>query len=66
MAAKARKILHDVFDHQEDWVKIHAAEALVAGYSRAALQSGVALVIMLGIMVWQAGRSSLTADEDIA
>jgi branched-chain amino acid transport system permease protein len=42
------------------------AEALVAGYSRAALQSGVALVIMLGIMVWQAGRSSLTADEDIA
>jgi branched-chain amino acid transport system permease protein len=40
------------------------AEALVAGYSRAALQSGVALVIMLGIMVWQAGRRSLAADED--
>jgi branched-chain amino acid transport system permease protein len=42
------------------------AEALVAGYSRASLQSGVALVIMLGIMVWQAGRRSLAADEDAA
>jgi branched-chain amino acid transport system permease protein len=42
------------------------AEALVAGYSRAALQSGVALVIMLGIMVWQAGFRSLANDEDAA
>jgi branched-chain amino acid transport system permease protein len=42
------------------------AEALVAGYSRASLQSGVALVIMLGIMIWQAGRRSLVADEDAA
>jgi branched-chain amino acid transport system permease protein len=42
------------------------AEALVAGYSRASLQSGVALVIMLGIMVWQAGRRPLVADENAA
>ena len=42
------------------------AEALVAGYSQASLQSGVALVIMLGIMVWRAGRRSLIADEDPA
>jgi branched-chain amino acid transport system permease protein len=42
------------------------AEALIAGYSRASLQSGVALVIMLGIMVWQAGRRSLVADENAA
>jgi branched-chain amino acid transport system permease protein len=42
------------------------AEALVAGYGQASLQSGVALVIMLGIMIWQAGRRSLSADEDAA
>jgi branched-chain amino acid transport system permease protein len=41
------------------------AEALVAGYAQASLQSGVALVIMLAIMVWQAGRRPL-ADEDTA
>src|SRR5205085_190988 len=29
------------------------AEALVAGYGQASLQSGVALVIMLGIMIWR-------------
>jgi branched-chain amino acid transport system permease protein len=39
------------------------AEALVAGYSKASLQSGVALLIMLGIMVWQAGRRPLAAEE---
>ncbi len=33
------------------------AEALVAGYGQASLQSGVALVIMLGIMVYRASRS---------
>ncbi len=32
------------------------AEALVAGYGRASFQSGVALVLMLGLMVWQASR----------
>jgi branched-chain amino acid transport system permease protein len=42
------------------------AEALVAGYGQASLQSGVALVIMLGIMVWQAGRRPLGSDEDTA
>jgi branched-chain amino acid transport system permease protein len=42
------------------------AEALVAGYSQASLQSGVALVIMLAIMVWRAGRRPVTADEDAA
>ena len=42
------------------------AEALVAGYSQASLQSGVALVIMLAIMVWRARGSSLNADEDAA
>ncbi|MBV9578276.1 MAG: branched-chain amino acid ABC transporter permease [Chloroflexi bacterium] len=42
------------------------AEALVAGYSQASLQSGVALVIMLGIMVWRASRQSVVADEDTA
>ena len=41
------------------------AEALVAGYGQASLQSGVALVIMLGIMVWRASRRPL-ADEDTA
>ena len=39
------------------------AEALVAGYSQASLQSGVALVIMLAIMVWRSRGSALTADE---
>jgi len=42
------------------------AEALVAGYSQASLQSGVALVIMLAIMVWRASRQTLTAEEDTA
>jgi branched-chain amino acid transport system permease protein len=40
------------------------AEALVAGYGQASMQSGVALIVMLGIMVWQAGRRPLVADED--
>lgn len=41
------------------------SEALVAGYGQASLQSGVALVIMLGIMVFQAGRrGGLLMDED--
>jgi len=35
------------------------AEALVAGYWRASFQSGVALVIMLALMVWQASRRQL-------
>jgi branched-chain amino acid transport system permease protein len=43
------------------------AEALTAGYGQASLQSGVALLIMLGIMVWQARHRLLTAaDEDAA
>jgi branched-chain amino acid transport system permease protein len=42
------------------------AQALVAGYSQASLQSGVALVIMLAIMVWRAGLRPVTADEDAA
>jgi branched-chain amino acid transport system permease protein len=41
-------------------------EALVAGYSRASLQSGVALVVMLGIMVWQAQRQGPGAEEGLA
>ena len=40
------------------------AEALVAGYGQASLQSGVALVVMLGIMVWRASRQSVISDED--
>ncbi|HXM56490.1 MAG TPA: branched-chain amino acid ABC transporter permease [Candidatus Dormibacteraeota bacterium] len=32
------------------------AEALVAGYSKASFESGVALVLMLALMVWQASR----------
>jgi branched-chain amino acid transport system permease protein len=40
------------------------AEALVAGYGQASMQSGVALTVMLGIMVWQAGRRPLVAEED--
>ncbi|HZV51267.1 MAG TPA: branched-chain amino acid ABC transporter permease [Candidatus Dormibacteraeota bacterium] len=39
------------------------AEALVAGYYRASFESGVALVVMLGLMVWQAGRRSPAAEE---
>jgi branched-chain amino acid transport system permease protein len=35
------------------------AEALVAGYWRASFQSGVALLIMLALMVWQASRRQL-------
>jgi branched-chain amino acid transport system permease protein len=42
------------------------AEALVAGYGQASMQSGVALMVMLGIMVWQAGRRPLVAEEDAA
>jgi branched-chain amino acid transport system permease protein len=42
------------------------AEALVAGYSEASLQSGVALVIMLAIMIYQASRRPLVADEAAA
>jgi branched-chain amino acid transport system ATP-binding protein len=34
--------------------------------AQASLQSGVALVIMLGIMIWQAGRRTITADDDTA
>lgn len=34
------------------------AEALVAGYSKASFESGVALVLMLALMVWQASRRS--------
>ncbi len=30
-AIRARAALHDIFDHEESWVKIHAAEALIAG-----------------------------------
>ncbi|HSR22819.1 MAG TPA: branched-chain amino acid ABC transporter permease [Candidatus Eisenbacteria bacterium] len=32
------------------------AEALVAGYSKASFESGVALVLMLALMIWQASR----------
>jgi branched-chain amino acid transport system permease protein len=39
------------------------AEALVAGYSRASFQSGVALVVMLGLMVWQASRRPAVAED---
>lgn len=39
------------------------AEALVAGYSRASFQSGVALVVMLALMVWQAGRRMPGTEE---
>ncbi len=38
------------------------AEALVAGYWRASFQSGVALVVMLALMVWQASRRTVTED----
>ena len=39
------------------------AEALVAGYSRASFQSGVALVLMLALMVWQASRRPAIAED---
>lgn len=42
------------------------AEALIAGYGQASLQSGVALLIMLGIMIYRASRRPLVADEDTA
>ncbi len=32
------------------------AEALVAGYAKASFESGVALILMLALMVWQASR----------
>ena len=41
------------------------AEALVAGYWLASFQSGVALVVMLALMVWQASRRPPIA-EDVA
>ena len=34
------------------------AEALVAGYSQASFESGVALILMLGLMIWRASRRS--------
>jgi branched-chain amino acid transport system permease protein len=39
------------------------AEALVAGYWRASFQSGVALVLMLALMVWQASRRPGAAED---
>ncbi|MEO6875962.1 MAG: sialidase family protein [Opitutaceae bacterium] len=30
-SVRARAVLHDIFDREESWVKIHAAEALIAG-----------------------------------
>jgi branched-chain amino acid transport system permease protein len=42
------------------------AEALIAGYSKASLQSGVALLVMLAIMVWQAQRQALGTEEPAA
>jgi branched-chain amino acid transport system permease protein len=42
---------------------IGIAGALVAGYSEAALQSGVSLVVMLAIMVWRSGRAQLSAED---
>jgi branched-chain amino acid transport system permease protein len=41
------------------------AEALVAGYSQASFQSGIALVVMLALMIWQASRRPAVA-EDVA
>jgi branched-chain amino acid transport system permease protein len=38
-------------------------QALVAGYSKASLESGVALVLMLAIMVWQGARRSTVLEE---
>ena len=31
LTLRARKILHEIFDREESWIKIHAAEALIAG-----------------------------------
>jgi branched-chain amino acid transport system permease protein len=42
------------------------AEALVAGYAQASLQSGVALVLMIGIMVYRASRSPAVIEESLA
>ncbi|MBV9545102.1 MAG: branched-chain amino acid ABC transporter permease [Chloroflexi bacterium] len=42
------------------------AEALVAGYAQASLQSGVALVLMIGIMVYRASRSPAVVEESLA
>ena len=36
--AKSRSILHTIFDQEESWVKIHAAEALLAGGEAIALR----------------------------
>ena len=50
-------------------IVLGVAQALVAGFGQASLQSGVALAIMLGIMVWQARRQAaagLPSDEDAA
>jgi branched-chain amino acid transport system permease protein len=41
-------------------------EALVAGYSRASLQSGAALVVMLAIMIWQAQRQPAGLEDAVA
>jgi len=38
-------------------------EALVAGYGQASLQSGVALAVMIGVMVWRASRSGVPETE---
>ncbi len=40
------------------------AEALVAGYYRASFESGVALVIMLGLMVWRASRGAIAEEPE--
>ena len=42
------------------------AEALVAGFSRASLETGVALVLLLGLMVWQTSRRAGGAIEEAA
>ena len=31
LALRSKKILHEIFDREESWIKIHAAEALIAG-----------------------------------
>ena len=40
------------------------AEALVAGFLRASLETGVALLILLGLMVWQTTRRSAAGVEE--
>ena len=42
------------------------AEALVAGFSRASLESGVALLVLLGLMVWQTSRRAAGGLEEAA